>query len=153
MRIGRIGLAAAALAAVATPGASALPGAGEASLLVAAGPSGQSLTCTTKAHDKRFTGSTYHVISGSTTCGGAIEQSCQLTHVSKTGSPDTVIGRSVFSAACVLNEGDEGEFSSLRYRTVVHAPGDLVWVGAPTSCTGVGTPTLDCTFVTGETPL
>src|SRR4051794_28657174 len=86
--------------AVLAPAASALPGTGETSRLVAVGPSGQTLSCTTSVHDMRYTGSTYHRITGTTTCGGAIQQSCELTHVAKNGASNTVLTGGGFSTTC-----------------------------------------------------
>jgi hypothetical protein len=145
--------AALAAAAIGPATASAVPGTGEASRLVAIGPSGQSLTCSTAAHDKRYLGSTYYNISGSTTCGGAIQQSCELTQVGASDFDTVHVSASVFGTTCSLSQGTDGEFKDiLQYRTVVTAPGDLVWIGAPNACTGIGTATLDCTFTTGSTP-
>jgi hypothetical protein len=142
-----------ATAALAPAGASALPGAGASSRLVAVGTDGRTLTCATNVHDKRYTGSTYHIVSGSTVCGGAIQQSCELTHIAKNGGQGYYLSGGGFSDTCALGEGEEGEFSSLVYHTVVHAPAGMVWLGVPTQCSGAGTATLDCTFSTGETPV
>src|SRR4051812_29884572 len=133
--------------------ASALPGAGASSRLVAVGTDGRTLSCTTNVHDKRYTGSTYHIVSGSTVCGGAIQQSCELTHVAKNGGQGYYLSGGGFSDTCALGEGEEGEFSSLIFHTVVHAPAGMVWLGVPTQCSGIDTATLDCTFSTGETPV
>jgi hypothetical protein len=142
-----------AAAALAPAGASALPGA-EQSRLVAVGTDGRTLTCATALHNHRYTGSTYYKISGSTTCGGAIQQSCALT-LPNDYAPYTVsLSDSVFDSTCSLSSGAEGEnWGSLIYRTVVHAPTGMKWIGVPTQCSGVGTDTLDCTFTTGESPL
>jgi len=144
--------ACAAIAAIAPATSLALPGTGEKSAFVAAGLGGQTLTCTTTAHDHRWTGSTYHEIYGSTTCGGAIQQHCELTQFADNAWYDVHLETSVFSTTCSLRQGTEGEFRSLAYRTVVTAPAGMVWVGAPTFCTGIATGTLDCTLTTGEMP-
>jgi len=142
-----------AAAALAPAGASALPGTGETSRLVAVGTNGNVLTCTTAVHNHRWTGSTYYEISGSTTCGGAIQQSCTLTLPNDYDPYSVSLSNSVFGTTCALGTEVEGEnWGSLRYRTVVHAPAGLKWIGAPSFCTGIATATLDCTFTTGDSP-
>ena len=134
--------------------ASALPGAGEASRLVAVGTDGRTLTCSTAVHDHRYTGSTYYRISGSTTCGGAIEQSCTLTLPNDNPADTVFLQDSVFGTTCSLAAGANGEnWGALQYRTIVHAPAGMVWLGVPVQCSGAGTATLDCTFSTGDSPL
>ena len=146
--------AAAATALLLASGASALAETGVPSRLVAAGPSGTVITCATIVHDHRYTGSTNYAISGSTTCGAPIQQSCTLTLPNQYPANTVTLSDSLFGTTCSLATGAEGEnWSALQYRTVVTAPSGLLWVGAPNSCTGIGTATLDCTFSSPATPV
>lgn len=141
------------LAAAGSASAAGLP-VGSNSRLVAVSTSGQVLTCATNVHNHRFTGSTYYEISGSTTCAGAIQQSCTLTLPNDYEPYTVTLSDSVFDTTCALASGAEGEnWGPLTFRTVVHAPAGMVWLGVPTQCTGINTATLDCTFSTGPTPI